>query len=110
MKGQRLRVTAGALEEGRVKSMDRDAAGPEAKRAIGVALVRDLGGEVTVLDDLRSAIDADNVADALQRFALGNGKRGHFGLRQNMVAQECGVAHLDQWVIDLEIEQVLQSA
>ena len=85
---QRVLQRERPLQKRDAKHVDRDAAGPEYERAVGVALLGHVVREVAVLDHLQPAVDRRKVAEPVLRRLLGDGHRRQLRIGQQVVADE----------------------
>jgi hypothetical protein len=90
-----------------------DRSGVKTQRTIGVSLRGEVPGEVRVLDDVRTLAAAAEDADFFVGLGLADHLAGDFGRavwRIGVQADEQGVEHLDQRVVDLDVADVLDAA
>ena len=93
------------LDERPLEDMDGDAAGPELERPFGHAPAGQLGGQVGVLDHLRTAVDGHDHAQLLVgREPLDDLER-HLGVRLAVQADERRVGDPDQRIVHLKVEE-----
>ncbi len=90
--------------------MNRNAAGPEYQRPVGIAAMRGFVGQIAVFDHLHPAINSHQIAYFFQRIALSDRERRHFRTREQVVADQQRIANLHERIIDLEVKQVLDAA
>ena len=99
-----------AIQKRQVEHVDGDAAGPNGQRAVGVAPPRHVVGQVAIFYDHQPPVHLDDVANSLQRIALGDHLAGHLRAAEQVIAETLRPANLHQRIIDLEVEQLPHSA
>ena len=83
--------------------MNRDRAGVEFQAAVGIRLIRQLFGQIAVLDHLEHAVADDEVPDFFHRSSLGDGFAAHLAAGDVVQAEEKRIDAVHQRIVDLKI-------
>jgi hypothetical protein len=85
--------------------VDGDAPRPKLEAAVGLPALRQVGGQVGILDHFRAAIDGDHHAEPFVGGELLDHLERYLGVGLAVVTEEGRVGDLDQRVVHLEVEE-----
>ena len=90
--------------------MDGDGTGPNRQRTVRFASFSRGIWQIAVFDNVQLSVDENHVANAIFGVLLPNDLGGEFRFAQNMVPDEFLTANVDDRIVDLEIEDFLDSS